>query len=517
MGEHSHPHSYPEIETVTGSFFGRRRNNLPIEDEREIPMSEIREKPVMWRQLFATFAATMGSLVMGTTIGWSGPGVAILTANDTYHEFPVTKSDQNLIASMMTVGALIGGLVAGTLMDKFGRKGMMIFDSAIFSAGFLLLVAAQNVAMLVSGRFVSGLATGIASVVAPTFVSETVSPEVRGFMGSCPQTMVTIGIVYVDLVGYFKSWRYLSLACIVMALLWGFILLFVAESPVYYLNKKDYNSARKSLEFSRGHPYVEAELQEIQQAIEEAAQNNASAKDLLKPWNLKPLMISSLLMFGQQFCGINAVIFFSVKIFEAAKSKLNSFIETIIVAVAMMIATIFASLICDRLGRRVLLFISSIVMAISAAGLGIYFYYQAHDSKTAAHITWLPLVSLCLFVVGFSVGYGPIPWLMMSELFAPEVKGIASSLAAGFNWSMAFIITQFYVPVETAIGADFTFWGFAGLIVVVFLVTIVVVPETRGKSLEDIQRVFRGNSSDTSGLVSNQEPVDILDPDVTFH
>ena len=149
----------------------------------------------------------------------------------------------------------------------------------------------------------------------------------------------------------------------------------------------------------------------------------------MKPWNLKPLMISMILMFGQQLSGINAVIFFSVSIFKAAHTSLNSFIETIIVAIAMCVATLIASLIIDKLGRKMLLNISSFFMAISAAAMGVYFYFQNHDAATAKTITFLPLVSLCIFVVAFSLGFGPIPWLMMGELFAPEIKGLASSIA----------------------------------------------------------------------------------------
>jgi MFS family permease len=144
--------------------------------------------------------------------------------------------------------------------------------------------------------------------------------------------------------------------------------------------------------------------------------------------NLKPLAIALMLMVGQQLSGVNAVVFFSVNIFESAHTSLNSFVENIIVGLVMVFATGLAAVFIDRLGRRILLITSALVMIITLYCLGLYFWIQKTHPALALTIDFLPLASLCLFIFAFSVGFGPIPWLMMSELFAPEVKGIDSAI-----------------------------------------------------------------------------------------
>ncbi|TRY61652.1 hypothetical protein TCAL_12955, partial [Tigriopus californicus] len=260
--------------------------------------------------------------------------------------------------------------------------------------------------------------------------------------------------------------------------------------------------------FLRGHEYIETELGDLQMTLEASANNMASFKSLATEGRyLKPLLISMILMFGQQLSGVNAVLFFSVNIFEAAGTSLNSFIENIILAGVQVVATILASLFIDRLGRRFLLIFSALVMSLAAFGLGTYFWILSHDPAEAHAIGFLPLSSLCVFIFAFSVGFGPIPWLMMGELFGPEVKEKASTVSACFNWSLAFCVTQFYSPLAHEVGSASTFWGFATVLVVIMVFSIVVVPETKGRTLEEIQDLFRPAQS--SAGRSNQPEGDL--------
>ena len=148
--------------------------------------------------------------------------------------------------------------------------------------------------------------------------------------------MVTVGILYVAVIGTFVGWKWITVACIAIIVAWAFFMLFIPETPTFLLSEKNYDGARSALEFLRGHPYVETELSEIQESIEESTRKKAVASDLLKSQNLKPLLISLLLMFGQQFSGMNAIMFYSVKIFDAAKTNLNSFVENVILGIVQV-------------------------------------------------------------------------------------------------------------------------------------------------------------------------------------
>jgi len=367
-----------------------------------------------------------------------------------------------------------------------------MYNSVFFALSFLCLVSAQNVWMLFVGRFLSGIASGITSIVTPTYLSEIASPSVRGMLGSCFQLMVTIGVLYVGIIGAFLSWQWLSVACLALALLWGILMYFCPESPVYYCQKGEEASARAAMQYLRGEQAdIEEELFELQ-GIEATANKTFAWTTLLETVNLKPLVVALVLMLGQQLSGVNAVIFFSVTIFNAAKTSLNSLIENVIVGGVQVVATAIAAILIDRLGRRVLLISSALVMIISLYGLGLYFWMLEHSPAEAGKLGFLPLSCLCLFIAAFSLGFGPIPWLMMSELFSPEVKGVTSSISAAFNWTLAFLVTEFFQPVSTSVGTATTFWFFATVLLLVMTFSVFVIPETKGKSLEQIQQHFRG-------------------------
>ena len=332
-------------------------------------------------------------------------------------------------------------------MSKLGRKGGMMVCSTLFCLSLLLLAAGQNAAMIYTGRFCTGVCTGIASIICPTYVAETATADKRGFLGSCVQLMVTLGVLEVIVVGACGSWRWTTISCLVMCLLWIGCLFFVPETPVYYLTKKQYREAREALEWLRGTDNVEEEFEMIVKGLDERAEaGSAGPLDLFKSGNLAPFVISMWLMLGQQFSGMNAVMFYAQRIFEDTGSSMNSNVENVIIGLVQVISTVAAALVMDKLGRRILLLLSAGLMVISISLLGLYFFISENlDNKTeAAKISWLPVTSLSVFVSVFSIGFGPIPWLMMSELFSPEVKSVASSISTTFNWTLAFLVTKFF-------------------------------------------------------------------------
>lgn len=472
----------------------------PIDADAQINDSRIEPPRTLWPQTYSALTATIGGLIMGTCIGWSGPVLHLLSISG---DLSVTQTQSNFIASLMPAGALFGGLSGGMLMNKFGRKGTMMGNSVFFALTFLCLAAAQNVWMLFIGRFLGGMASGITTIACPTYVSEVASANVRGTLGSSFQLMVTIGVLYPGIIGAISTWRWISVACIVWCLVWAVLLLFCPETPAHLLAQKNFDGARQSLQFLRGHELIETELAEAQSTIEDAANKEFRIGQLKNPSNRKPLLIAMILMLGQQLSGCNAVLFFSVSIFEAAHTSLDSFVENIILSSVQVFATALSVAIIDKLGRRILLIVSALVMIISLYGLGLYFYYLKHNPTLAAKISFLPLFSVCLFIFAFSIGFGPIPWLMMSELFSPEAKGIASSITSATNWTLAFFVTQFFGPIKNIIGTAATFWSFATVLVLVMAFSIFQLPETKGKTLEEIQNYFRGPEEDERSILDN--------------
>lgn len=182
------------------------------------------------------------------------------------------------------------------------------------------------------------------------------------------------------------------------------------------------------------------------------------------------------------------MVMMSAVLFQSAGSTLEPSTATIIVGVIQAVATFISTLVVDRLGRRILLLISDFVMAICTLLLGIYFYLQNETDDDITNLGWLPLTSVCLFIVVFSLGYGPIPWMMVGELFAPQIKGFASSVSCVLNWILAFVVTRFYSDLALSFGTHTTFWIFAVISAIGTAFVFFLVPETKGKTLDQIQK-----------------------------
>jgi SP family facilitated glucose transporter-like MFS transporter 8 len=181
-------------------------------------------------------------------------------------------------------------------------------------------------------------------------------------------------------------------------------------------------------------------------------------------------------------------------LFQSAGSTLEASTATIIVGVIQTIATFFSTLFVDRIGRRILLFISDLVMAVCTLVLGVYFFLKTETTDDTSSIGWLPVTSVCLFIITFSLGYGPIPWMMVGELFAPQIKGFASSLSCVLNWILAFIVTRFYSDLAVSFGTHTTFWIFSVISVIGTVFVFFLVPETKGKTLDEIQKELAGSA-----------------------
>lgn len=168
---------------------------------------------------------------------------------------------------------------------------------------------------------------------------------------------------------------------------------------------------------------------------------------------------------------------------------------TVIIGIVQVVATFVSVMIVDKAGRKLLLIISACAMAICTICLGVYFFLQKQDEASVESITWLPLASLIIFIACFSIGFGPVPWLMMGELFSHEIKSIASALCGTTNWMLAFIVTKAYGPLKDGIGGGPVFWIFSGITILGGVFVLLATPETKGKSLAEVQALLGGESA----------------------
>lgn len=448
------------------------------------------------------FAATGGALAAGTVFGWSSPA----ETKRSEYGFPISEDEWSWVGSSVTLGAAAVCLIIGSIINIIGRKSTMLLLIIPFTVGWSLVIFATDVTMLYVGRVLLGVAGGAFFVTAPMYIGEIAQKDIRGKLGTFFQLMVTVGILFVYSVGYGLSVRTYSIVCATLPIIFGAVFVFMPETPLYWVSKSNTDNAIKSLKWLRGERYnYHLELDELF-ADHEAQRTNqvplmqAMSTDATK----RALFIILGLMVVLQLSGINAVIFYTGFIFAASNTGIDGAIATIIVGIMQVLATFIASMVIDRLGRRILLLGSILIMGICTVFLGIYFYMFDQDKDSVMHLGWLPVVSLCVYIIVFSLGFGPIPWVLMGELFATDVKGFAGSIGGSFSWILAFVITKSFTNVREAIGLGQTFWVFSICSALGTVFVYFCVPETKGKSLNDIQRMLSSGANPTeSSPVAN--------------
>ncbi|XP_022905450.1 facilitated trehalose transporter Tret1-like isoform X2 [Onthophagus taurus] len=451
-------------------------------------------------QYVAALSACLGSIAAGTVLGWTA-NINELLRDGNLNGISVDEGEFGWIGSIATLGAMLMCFSTGFFCNIIGRKWTMLVLVVPFTLGWLLIICAENVDMIYAGRFFTGLAGGAFCIAAPLYTSEISENSIRGRLGSFFQLLLTVGILLAYTFPLIKSNDISStlihtILCAIFPLIFGVVFFFQPETPVHLYKKGKIDEAEKSLRRLRGNAYnPKPELEQIKNAIEEEERMNKPFFESMKtPAAKKASLICFSLMFFQQMGGINAVIFYTGKIFGDAKIDLLPQHATLIIGGIQVVATFISTLFIDKVGRKLLLLISGLFMGLSTLLLAIYFSLEKSDMDRdiITDISFLPVLALSIFITVFSLGFGPIPWLISSELFPIEIKAIASSAAGTFNWLLAFIVTRFYNDIQNGIGTDITFYIFSGLSFIGVVFIFFVVPETKGKSFDEIQEMLGG-------------------------
>lgn len=447
--------------------------------------------PPKLRQHIAAIAATLSAVASGIVLGWTSPIMTDLE-NGNFHHIPINATEMGWIGSFVTLGGMTMCLPTGFICDMFGRKRTLLLLVVPFVIGWSLILFACNIIMLYFGRLLTGMAAGACCIAAPLYTSEIAHKSIRGFLGTYFQLMVNVGIFLAYLFGTFFKPQGFTWACALVPIIFLFIFAWQPESPVYLLKRNLIDQARDVLLILRGPEYnIESEINEIDSTLKDNSLVAVSLLDTFKKVHVqKAMLISFVLMFLQQFSGINTIVLYSTDIFKMAGLKLDPHSASIIVGACLVISTLVAALAIDKLGRRCLLLTSIATSVVTNIMLAIYFtfkYREHWDDHSLSKLGFLPLSALCIFVCAFSLGLGPIPWLISAEIFAPEIKSFCSAIAGTINWFLAFIITKFYKEVADFAGEDTVFYVFAGCSFIGFLFVLFAVPETKGKSVAQIQ------------------------------
>ncbi|CAK1539933.1 unnamed protein product [Leptosia nina] len=451
-------------------------------------------------KVLAAVGVSLGSLIVGFSSAYTSPALVTMK-NST--RISVSDEEASWIGSSMPLAAALGGIIGGPLVDYIGRRRTLIITAIPFFVGWMMIAAANIVHLVLAGRIIGGLCVGIGSLAFPVYLGETIQPEVRGTLGLFPTAIGNIGILICYVAGKYLDWSNLAYLGAALPIPFLALMLLIPETPRWYISQGKTEEARKALRWLRGErAKIDDEMQEIALCDAEI-ENQSSFTEIFNKKYVKSISICLGLMTFQQLSGINAVIFYTVEIFKMSGSSIDENLATIIVGLVNFISTFIATAVIDRAGRKLLLYISSVTMTVTLIILGTFFYLTDEATSVDANLGWLPLTSVMIYLLGFSLAFGPIPWLMMGEILPGKVRGAAASLCTAYNCICSFIVTKTFYNLVKAIEPSGTFWLFGGICFTGLFFVVVCVPETRGKSLEQIENKLTGRRRPRSRRMSS--------------
>lgn len=404
-------------------------------------------------------------------------------------DFPMSPAVRGFMTAAVPLGALAAASVAGPIVDRFGRRRVLTAAAALFTAAALIAGAITAVWMLVAARLVLGLAIGMASVAAPLYIAEAAPLKQRGSMVATYQLAITVGILGSYLTGLVipgpGSWRLMFGLGAVPGVLFLVGLPFLPESPRWLMRKGFASEARASLQRLRdARSDIAGELDEVARTTQAEGGRKVGYRALFEP-AVRPAMIVAVgLFFLQQLSGINAVIYYAPEIFSKAgfDSAETQILATAGIGTVNFVTTIFAMFLIDRIGRRPLLVLG---FAGTAATMLIVALAVVNASLVPS---WLVIMMLLLYIASFAISLGPLPHVMMSEIFPLRVRGPGMSMASISNWGFNFVVVFAFPVMLAGPGLAFTFTMFAVICLSGILFTLARMPETTGHSLEAIER-----------------------------
>ena len=439
--------------------------------------------------LFATGVTAIGGFLFGYD-------TAVINGANSYLKahLNLNATQEGLAGASAILGCIPGAMFAGFLSDRFGRKKMLFLCALLYAVSGLLSAIPNTFNQFLAARILSGLGIGASSMICPVYIAEIAPEKWRGRLGTLFQLGIVVGIFITLFINKLiqgmgneawntaSGWRWMLGMEVVPALAFIALLFAVPESPRWLAQRGREGEARDILTQVDGAEHAASEMA----AIREAASREAGHfSELLSGPLRTPLLIAVVLMACSQFCGINAIMYYSTKIFAAAGGgSASAFNSSVWVGLINLLFTFVAIGFVDKAGRRPLLLTGTAVQAIALGLVGWMFHIGANG---------LPLL-LCVigFIAAFAMAMGPIGWLFCSEIFPNKVRGRAMSIAAFTVWVSCYIVAQTFPMMNDnpAIGPALTFWIYGGVSLFSFLFILVLLPETKGRTLEEIEKLW---------------------------
>lgn len=436
----------------------------------------------------ATMVAAVGGLLFGYDTAVVAGAIGFI--EKAYSLSPAMKG---WIASCALVGCVAGALFAGTLSDRVGRKKVLVLSGILFALSSAGIIIPLDLTWFVLFRFIGGIGIGIASMLAPMYIAEIAPAEIRGRLVSVNQLGIVSGILliyfvnasiaglYDDAWNISTGWRWMFGSGIFPSAIFLVLLYFVPESPRWLASKERWQDAERILAKINGREKAARELSEIKETLDI---ERGSFSEIFRPGIRKALVIGVVLCIFSQVTGINAIMYYAPEIFKSTGDGTGSaLMQTVLVGAINVLFTLVAIKYVDKAGRRALLLIGTAGMAFCLGVIGASFYFDLAKG-------YLVLIAILAYIAFFAVSLGPLAFVVIAEIFSNRNRGKAMSVAIFFLWVSVYAVSQSFPMLLASIGSAFTFWIYMIMAVFSFIFVYRMVPETKGKTLEEIEHFW---------------------------
>lgn len=390
--------------------------------------------------------------------------------------------------SSILIGCATGAMVAGLLADKYGRRLMLIICAALFALSGLGSGLAPNFTLFVLFRLIGGLGVGAAAMISPMYIAETAPASKRGRMVALYQLAIVLGILLAYFSNYLfdgigeNNWRYMFISQLLPSFLFLVMLLFVPETPRWLAKKGFKKEALLILTKISGSAAANQEIEDIENTFN--GEKTSGVKVLFSKTYRPVLFIGIFIAVFQQVTGINSILYYAPVIFkETGLSTASSLLQTIGIGVVNVVSTFIAIGLVDKVGRKKFLLNGSLLMGLSLIAISLCFQFRYFDN-------YVVLAFMLIYVGTFGCTLGAVTWVYLSEIFPNQVRGIAMSVATLALWLADFIVTYTFPVMTRQLGTSNTLFCYAAFCLTAFIYVIFKVPETKGKSLEEIESIF---------------------------
>lgn len=443
------------------------------------------KKRHFWLYL-VTVVASLGGLLAGFDMGVISGAMLFINT-----EWILSPFVQGWVVSSAIVGAVIGAAGNGILSDIYGRKKIIIATALIFIAGSVFSAVAPNVGCLIAARMLVGIAVGMVNFIVPIYLSEISPQKIRGMLVSLYQLAITAGILFSYLInGIYAdseySWRLMMFSGIYPAVILLLGIIVLQDTPRWLISKKRDKEAAEVFQKIEPEIDIKARVKEIKATLQ-SEQKGKKTRLQFQKWMLMPIFVGVGMMFAQICTGINTVIYYTTTIFKVSGFSENSaaIYATIGVGIVNFLMTGIAIIFTDRLGRKPLLYAGTIGMMLSMLCLGMAFNYA---DTLGENLRYVATASVMVYIACFAFSLGPVTWIMVSEILPLRIRGLAMSICTVSNFFFNFIIVLSFPVLLQHIGEAHTFWIYAGICFISLFFFHFYVPETKGRSLEEIER-----------------------------